>query len=157
MSRVLRYNPEFDKTELQSLEKAFKLFADRNGIMNFNNMVIAMKELKFDESEPVIYDLMVELEQETKTGITYDEFIEKLTGKLRDRESQRATERVYELFVEDPKGTLNHDALKKVATQVGDQTPDEDLQRLIKNGASNGTDIPYDEFHAIMTKDISLK
>ena len=157
MSRVLRYNPEFDKTELQSLEKAFKLFADRNGIMNFNNMVIAMKELKFDESEPVIYDLMVELEQETKTGITYDEFIEKLTGKLRDRESQRATERVYELFVEDPKGTLNYDALKKVATQVGDQTPDEDLQRLIKNGASNGTDIPYDEFHAIMTKDISLK
>ena len=157
MSRVLRYNPEFDKTELQSLEKAFKLFADRNGIMNFNNMVIAMKELKFDESEPVIYDLMVELEQETKTGITYDEFIEKLTGKLRDRESQRATERIYELFVEDPKGTLNYDALKKVATQVGDQTPDEDLQRLIKNGASNGTDIPYDEFHAIMTKDISLK
>ena len=157
MSRVLRYNPEFDKTELQSLEKAFKLFADRNGIMNFNNMVIAMKELKFDESEPVIYDLMIELEQETKTGITYDEFIEKLTGKLRDRESQRATERVYELFVEDPKGTLNYDALKKVATQVGDQTPDEDLQRLIKNGASNGTDIPYDEFHAIMTKDISLK
>ena len=157
MSRVLRYNPEFDKTELQSLEKAFKLFADRNGIMNFNNMVIAMKELKFDESEPVIYDLMVELEQETKTGITYDEFIEKLTGKLRDRESQRATERVYELFVEDPKGTLNYDALKKVATQIGDQTPDEDLQRLIKNGASNGTDIPYDEFHAIMTKDISLK
>ena len=157
MSRVLRCNPEFDKTELQSLEKAFKLFADRNGIMNFNNMVIAMKELKFDESEPVIYDLMVELEQETKTGITYDEFIEKLTGKLRDRESQRATERVYELFVEDPKGTLNYDALKKVATQVGDQTPDEDLQRLIKNGASNGTDIPYDEFHAIMTKDISLK
>ena len=137
MSRVLRYNPEFDKTELQSLEKAFKLFADRNGIMNFNNMVIAMKELKFDESEPVIYDLMVELEQETKTGITYDEFIEKLTGKLRDRESQRATERVYELFVEDPKGTLNYDALKKVATQVGDQTPDEDLQRLIKNGASS--------------------
>ena len=157
MSRVLRYNPEFDKTELQSLEKAFKLFADRNGIMNFNNMVIAMKELKFDESEPVIYDLMVELEQETKTGITYDEFIEKLTGKLRDRESQRATERVYELFVEDPKGTLNYDALKKVATQVGDQTPDEDLQRLIKNGASNGTDIPYEEFHSIMTKDVSLK
>ncbi len=83
--------------------------------------------------------------------------MEKLTGKLRDRESQKATERVYELFVEDPKGTLNYDVLKKVANNIGDQTPDEDLQRLIKNGASNGTDIPYEEFHAIMTKDISLK
>ena len=59
--------------------------------------------------------------------------------------------------MEDPKGTLNYDALKKVANDIGDQTPDEDLQRLIKNGASNGTDIPYEEFHAIMTKDISLK
>ena len=59
--------------------------------------------------------------------------------------------------MEDPKGTLNFEVLKKVANSVGDQTSDEDLQRLIKNGASNGTDIPYDEFHAIMTKDISLK
>ena len=34
MSKVLKYKPEFDKTELHSIEKAFKLFADRNGIMN---------------------------------------------------------------------------------------------------------------------------
>ena len=60
MSRVLKYIPEFNKEELNSLAKAFKLFADRNGIMNLNNMVIAMKELKFDESEPVVYDLISE-------------------------------------------------------------------------------------------------
>ena len=157
MSRVLKYKPEFSKEELHSLEKAFKLFADRNGYMNFNNMAIAMKELKFDESEPVIYDLITELEAETKNSITYDEFIQKLTAKLQDRESQKATERVYELFVPDPNGTLNFQTLKKVANEIGDQTPDEDLDRLIKSGASNGTDIPYDEFHSIMTKDISLK
>ena len=157
MSRVLKYKPEFNKEELMSLEKAFKLFADRDGIVHLNNMVIAMKELKLDETEPVIYDLMAELEAETKQGITYDEFVQLLTAKLQDRESQKSTERVYELFVEDPNGTLNYEVLKKVANQVGDQTPDEDLQRLIKNGSSNGTDIPYDEFHSIMTKDISLK
>ena len=157
MSRLLKYKPEFSKEELHSFEKAFKLFADRNGYMNFNNMAIAMKELKFDESEPVIYDLITELEAETKNSITYDEFIQKLTAKLQDRESQKATERVYELFVPDPNGTLNFQTLKKVANEIGDQTPDEDLDRLIKSGASNGTDIPYDEFHSIMTKDISLK
>ena len=120
-------------------------------------MAIAMKELKFDESEPVVYDLMVELESENKQSITYDDFIDKLTEKLRDRESQRATERVYELFVKDPNKTLNYETLKKVAEEIGDKTPDEDLQRLIKSGASNGTDIPYEEFHSIMTKDVSLK
>ena len=157
MSKLLKYKPEFTKPELASLEKAFKLFQDRNGIVNLNNMVIAMKELKFDESEPVVYDLIIELESENKSGLTYDDFIGVLTDKLRDRESQKATERVYELFVPDPNGTLNFETLKKVTQQIGDNTPDEDLQRLIKNGASNGTDIPYEEFHSIMTKDVSLK
>ena len=157
MSKLLKYKPEFDKTELQSIEKAFRLFADRNGIMNLNNMAIAMKELKLDESEPVIYDLISELEAENQAGLTYDDFVEKLTGKLQDRGSQKATQRVYELLVPDPNGTLNFETLKKAAQDIGDKTPEEDLMRLIKNGASNGTDIPYEEFHSIMTKDVSLK
>ena len=157
MSRVLKYKPEFSKEELYSIEKAFKLFADRNGMINLNNMVIAMKELKFDENEPVIYDLMAELESENQGSLSYDDFVDKLTEKLQDRESEKATERVFDLFVEDPKGTVTFEVLKKVAVETGDNTSDEDLQRLIKSGASNGTDIPYDEFRSIMVKDISLK
>ena len=157
MSKLLKNKPEFSKEELHSFEKAFKLFADRNGIMNLNNMAIAMKELKFDESEPVVFDLITEMEAENKGGLTYDDFIDRLTEKLQDRESQKSTDRVYELFVEDPNKTLNFETLKKVTKQIGDNTPDEDLQRLIKNGASNGTDIPYEELHSIMTKDVSLK
>ena len=157
MSRVLKYKPEFNKEELHSIEKAFKLFADRSGMMNLNNMVIAMKELKFDENEPVVYDIVSEIESETQTPVSYDDFVDKLTEKLQDRESQKATERVYELFVEDPKGALTYEVLKKVAVETGDNASDEDLRRLIKNGASNGNDIPYEEFHSIMTKDVSLK
>jgi Ca2+-binding EF-hand superfamily protein len=126
-------------------------------MINLNNMVIAMKELKFDENEPVVFDIMSEIEAETKTAISYDDFVDKLTEKLQDRESQKATERVYDLFVEDPKGTLTYEVLKKVAVETGDNASDEDLRRLIKNGASNGNDIPYEEFHSIMVKDVSLK
>ena len=157
MSRVLKYKPEFKKEELHSIEKAFKLFADRSDMMNLNNMVIAMKELKFDESEPVIYDIVSEIETEVKGPLSYEDFVDKLTEKLQDRDSQKATERVFDLFVEDPKGTITYEVLKKVATETGDNTSDEDLRRLIKNGASNGNDISYEEFHSIMTKDVSLK
>jgi len=100
---------------------------------------------------------MSELESECQGGLTYEDFVDKLTEKLQDRESQKATERVYDLFVEDPKGTLTFEVLKKVAVETGDNASDEDLRRLIKNGASNGNDIPYEEFHSIMTKDVSLK
>ena len=157
MSRVLKYNPEFNKTELHSIEKAFNLFADRNGMMNLNNMVIAMKELKFDESEPVIYDIIAEIESENKESLSYDDFVDRLTEKLQDRESQKCTERVFDLFTEDPKGTVTFEVLKKVHQDIGENASDEDLQRLIKSGASNGTDIPYEEFRSIMVKDISLK
>ena len=157
MSRVLKYNPEFNKEELNSLEKSFKLFADRNGVMNLNNMVIAMKELKFDQSEPVVYDIISEIESENTTGITFDEFVDKLTAKLQDRESEKATERVFDLFVEDPKGTVTYEVLKKVHENIGEDASEDDLKRLIKSGASNGTDIPYEEFRSIMIKDISLK
>ena len=157
MSRVLKYKPEFNKEELNSLEKSFKLFADRNGVMNLNNMVIAMKELKFDQSEPVVYDIISEIESENSTGLTYDEFVDKLTEKLQDRESDKATERVFDLFVEDPKGTVTYEVLKKVHEDIGEDASEDDLRRLIKSGASNGNDIPYEEFRSIMIKDISLK
>ena len=157
MSRILKSKPEFNKEELHSIEKAFKLFADRNDMVNLNNMVIAMKELKFDESEPVIYDIVSEIEQENKGALSYEDFVDKLTEKLQDRDSQKATERVFDLFVDDPKGTITFEVLKKVAVETGDNASDEDLRRLIKSGASNGNDIPYEEFHSIMTKDVSLK
>ena len=157
MSRVLKYIPEFNKEELNSLAKSFKLFADKSGIMNLNNMVIAMKELKFDENEPVVYDLIAEIESENKNGLTYDDFVDRLTEKLQDRESEKSIERVYDLFVEDPKGTVTYEVLKKVHQDIGEDASEEDLRRLIKSGASNGTDIPYEEFRSIMIKDISLK
>ena len=157
MSRVLKYSPEFNKEELNSLAKSFKLFADKSGIMNLNNMVIAMKELKFDENEPVVYDLIAEIESENKNGLTYDDFVDRLTEKLQDRESEKSIERVFDLFVEDPKGTVTYEVLKKVHQDIGENASEEDLRRLIKSGASNGTDIPYEEFRSIMIKDISLK
>ena len=83
--------------------------------------------------------------------------MDKLTEKLQDRDSQKATERVFDLFTEDPKGTVTYEVLKKVHQEIGEDASEDDLRRLIKSGASNGTDIPYEEFHSIMVKDISLK
>ena len=76
---------------------------------------------------------------------------------LQDRESEKATERVFDLFTEDPKGTVTYEVLKKVHEQIGEEASEDDLRRLIKSGASNGNDIPYEEFRSIMIKDISLK
>ena len=152
MSSYLKYKPQLSQDSLDSIVKTFKLFQDSNGKINGENLMVSLKELKFDENEPVMYDIIDEVCASNKAGLTYDEFVNKLNEILQDRGSQKSTERTYELFVEDPKGSLTYDVLKKVAKEAGDNATDEEIRRTFNYASSNGEDIPYEEFHSIMTK-----
>ena len=71
---------------------------------------------------------------------------------MQDRTSQKSTERTYSLFAQNPEGNMNFEDFKKIARETGDDTSDEDLKKIFNFASSNGKDIPYEEFHAIMTK-----
>ncbi len=152
MATYLKYKPQLSQDTLDSIFKTFKLFQDKDGILNCENLMVSLKDLKFDEQEPVIFDIIDEICSTNKTGLTYDQFVDKLNETLQDRSSQKSTERTYELFVEDPKGTLTYDVLRKVAEEAGDKATDEEIKKTFNYASSNGNDIPYEEFHYIMTK-----
>ena len=152
MTTYLKYKPQLSQDTLDSILKTFKLFQYQNGKINGENLMFALKELRFDEQEPVIYDIIDEVCSLNKDGFTYEQFVDNLNSILQDRDSQKSTERTYELFVEDPKGTLTVEVLKKVARDAGDNATDEEIQRTFNYASSNGKDIPYEEFHAVMTK-----
>ena len=152
MASYLKYKPQLSQDILDSILKTFKLFQDQNGKMNSDNLMFALKELRFDEQNPVIFDIIDEICSTNKAGLTYDQFVDKLNETLQDRGSQKSTERTYELFVEDPKGTLTYEVLKKVAKEAGDEATDEEIRKTFNYASSNGQDIPYEEFHSIMTK-----
>ncbi len=152
MASVLKYKPELSKESLESIAKTFKLFQDKNGIINCENLITALKELKYDQQEPVIYDIIDEICSSNKTGLTYDEFVAKLNEQLQDRMSQKSTERTFALFAENPDGNFTFEDFKRVARETGDNTSDEELKKIFNFASSNGKDIPYEEFHAVMTK-----
>ena len=152
MSRVLKYQPELSKESLQSIAKTFKLFEDKNGIMNCENLISALKELKYDQQEPVIYEIIDEICSSNKTGLSYDNFVAKLNEQLQDRVSQKSTERTFALFAENPEGNMTFEDFKRIARETGDNSSDEELKKVFNFASSNGKDIPYEEFHALMTK-----
>ena len=152
MASVLKYKPELSKEALDSILKTFKLFQDKNGIINCENLITSLKELKYDQQEPVIYDVIDEICSSNKNGITYDNFIAKLNEQLQDRSSQKSTERTYALFAENPNGNFTFEDFKRVARETGDNSSEEELKKIFNFASSNGKDIPYEEFHAIMTK-----
>ena len=152
MSRLLKYQPELSKESLESIAKTFKLFQDKNGLMNCVNLISALKELKYDQQEPVIFDIVDEICSANKGGITYDNFVAKMNEQLQDRNSQKSTERTYALFAENPEGNFTFEDFKRVARETGDNTSEEDLKKTFNFASTNGKDIPYEEFHAVMTK-----
>ena len=157
MSKYLKYTPALSREEEASVSRVFKAFAGKNGLLVPSELLTAMKELHFDESEPVIFELLSEFNVvENRDGVTLDQLIDGLNEKLRDRESKKCSERVYDLFVDEPNGTVTYEVLKRVSNEVGDNEPDSEIKKRFEIASSNGKDIPFDEFHCIMVKDVSL-
>ena len=152
MSTFLKYKPQISNESLESVQKAFKLFQDDNGALKCDDLMFALQELKFDQQEPVIFDIIEEICSTNKVGLTYDKFVEKLNEQLQDRGSQKSTERTYGLFVEDPQSFLTYDSLKRVAREVGDNASEEEIKKIFNYASNNGQDIPYEDFHSIMTR-----
>ena len=152
MSTFLKYKPQISNESLESVQKAFKLFQDDNGALKCDDLMFALQELKFDQQDPVIFDIIEEICSTNKVGLTYDKFVEKLNEQLQDRGSQKSTERTYGLFVEDPQANLTYDSLKRVAREVGDNASEEEIKKIFNYASNNGQDIPYEDFHSIMTR-----
>ena len=144
MSTYLKYKPQISNESLESVQKAFKLFQDDNGALKCDDLMFALQELKFDQQDPVIFDIIEEICSTNKVGLTNE--------TLQDRGSQKSTERTYGLFVEDPQANLTYDSLKRVAREVGDNSSEEEIKKIFNYASNNGQDIPYEDFHSIMTR-----
>ena len=152
-------NPGLTRKELTSVKKLFRLYQDRNGTIDPHEVVTSMKNLKLDEKNPVVYELFEEFDtaENSRNRLDYTDFIELLNEKLGDRNSQKAISRTYEVFLGDSQSeTLNHEIIKKVAQDVGDDMSDNQIKELFERATQNGNDMTYEEFYDVMTKKVNV-
>ena len=120
-------------------------------------MVTSMQTLKLNEKNPVIYELFEEFDtpENSRNRLDYDDFIDLLNEKLMDKDSEKALQRYYELFLGDSQGeTLTFENIKKVVEDVGDDMTDTQIRELLERATQNGKDMTYEEFRDIMTKNV---
>lgn len=153
--KFLRYTPVLNRKEEAACTRAFNAFA-KEGILDPKEMMEYMTLLKFNEREPVIFGILQKFADEHKGGAKAEEFLDSLNKYLQDRESDDTIQDAYDLFVEDPKGKVDFEVLKKVTKEVGDDDSDEKLKKMIEGAARNEKDVDFDEFHEIMTKNVKL-
>ena len=152
-------NPRLSRKELLSVKKLFRLYQDRDGTIDPHEIITSMQTLKLNEKSPVIYELFEEFDtpENSRNRLDYDDFIELLNEKLSDKDSDKALQRYYELFLGDsPSETLTFENIKKVVEEVGDDMTDTQTRQLLERATQNGKDMTYEEFHDIMTKNTKL-
>ena len=152
-------NPVLSRKELGAVKKMFRLFQDHNQTIDPHEVIESMQTLRLNEKSPIIYDLFAEFDtpENSKNRLDYEEFVDLLSQKLSDKDSQKSIERFYEAFLgESNKDTIDFDVIKKVAQDVGDDITDEQIRAMLERCAKNGKDMTFEEFYEVMTKKVNL-
>ena len=151
--------PVLTRKELGAVKKMFRLFQDRDGTIDPHEVIISMQTLKLNEKSPIIYELFEEFDtpENSKNRLDYEEFVDLLSQKLSDKESQKAIERFYEAFLANSnKETIDFDVIKQVAQDVGDDITDEQIRKMLERCSQNGKEMTFEEFYDVMTKKVNL-
>ncbi len=60
---------------------------------------------------------------------------------------------IFDSFVDDPtQDVITLSALRRMASTLGDQISDDKLKAMLEQASSNGTELTFEEFYGIMTR-----
>ena len=158
MSRLKDYKFELNEEQSRKIRRVFNIYADRSGIAKISDILEGLKEAQVDEKNPIVYDLISQLNNaDYRNGITVEQMIQEIEKKLADRESEEAIDRIFQYYVQNPnKQTLTYEDIQRLASEIGEDMDDDQAKRIINKIAKNGKDLNFDEFYTVMTKKVQF-
>ena len=143
--------------EVAKIRQAFEIFdSNGSGKIDPKELKVAMRSLGFDNKNPTIYQVVVDLdtpESEKNGGISFDDFINAINNKLCEKETEDGYRRLFDLIIDDPNAdTITINSLRKITRELGDNMSDEELKDLIEKTSKNKVELTFEEFCDIMNK-----
>jgi Ca2+-binding EF-hand superfamily protein len=97
-----------------------------------------------------VYYLLEDMKDEE---IDFDGFLDLMTARVSETDSQRDIMRIFSLFDEDNVGHIGFNDLKRVCDELGEKMSDRELQEMIERADLDRDGvITAQEFTNIMTK-----
>lgn len=127
--------PGINEGEIEELREAFDLFdTDGNGTIDPNELKAAMTNLGFDAKNHTVYQMISDIDKNGTGDIDFDEFLDLMTIKLGDSDSEEDVRKVFDLFDDDKTGYITIQNLKRVAKDLDENMSDADLLEMIERG-----------------------
>lgn len=135
--------PEGDLTELK---QAFDLFdRDNSQTIKIEEAITAMKSMKFDETNPVLFEILNELSD--KTIVSWPKFACHVVKRLTNRKSEDGLRTIFDLFIDNPKTkTITFETFKKICREIGETLTEEEMKHILANTTENGNEITFSDF-----------
>jgi centrin-1 len=148
-------NKGLDEEAMEEIKEAFNLFdTEGKGNIDVRELKAAFRALGFQVKKAEIRQMFIDMDKDLSAAlVTYDEFVEMVTPRMQNRDSREEIMKVFALFDDDNKGAISFKNLKRVATELGENLTDEELQEMIDEADRDGDGvINEEEFYRVMRK-----
>lgn len=148
--------PKFDLSDEQKadIKEAFDLFdAEGTGVIDIKELKVAIRALGFEPKKEDIKKMVADVDKEGTGKISYADFLQLMTMKMSEKDSNEEILKAFRLFDDDDTGTISFKNLKRVAKELGENLTDEELKEMIEEADLDGDgEVNQDEFLRIMKK-----
>eukprot|EP00401_Gymnodinium_catenatum_P068795 CAMPEP_0117583158 /NCGR_PEP_ID=MMETSP0784-20121206/66850_1 /TAXON_ID=39447 /ORGANISM="" /LENGTH=169 /DNA_ID=CAMNT_0005383795 /DNA_START=30 /DNA_END=536 /DNA_ORIENTATION=+ len=142
-----------DEEAMEEIKEAFNLFdTEGKGNIDVRELKAAFRALGFQVKKAEIRQMFIDMDKDLSSAtITFDEFVEMVTPRMQNRDSREEIMKVFALFDDDNTGAISFKNLKRVATELGENLTDEELQEMIDEADRDGDGvINEEEFYRVM-------
>ena len=144
---------QLPEEDIENIRIAFDSFdTEGTGRIDISKVKEAMDETNFQDENPLIYQVIVELDTPAnKNGVDYDKFLTSIDAKVNDKDSREGIRRVFEV-IEPENESITAESLKKSAEESGIELTDEEIQTILEQVGDWDTEITFQQFYEVMSK-----
>lgn len=148
--------PGLNEQEIEELREAFDLFdTDGSGTIDPTELKTAMESLGFKAQNETVFQLINDIDKNGTGDIDFEEFLDLMTMKLGEGETEEDIRKVFDLFDDDKSGYITLQNLKRVTKDLGENMTDAELLEMIERADSDDDgQVSFEDFYSIMTRKV---
>ena len=114
-----------------------------------------MTSLGFEAKSLAIFTMLADLDTDGNGTIDFGEWLTLMTKRTTDKDSRANINKIFMLYDDERTGFISVKNLRRVATELGENVSEEELEELIKRADTDGDGlVSEEEFYTVLTRKI---
>eukprot|EP00242_Pyramimonas_sp_CCMP2087_P016790 CAMPEP_0198211898 /NCGR_PEP_ID=MMETSP1445-20131203/25410_1 /TAXON_ID=36898 /ORGANISM="Pyramimonas sp., Strain CCMP2087" /LENGTH=176 /DNA_ID=CAMNT_0043886255 /DNA_START=166 /DNA_END=696 /DNA_ORIENTATION=- len=141
-----------NEEDLQYIATAFRTFdPDDTKTITYRELKVALRALGFTVKKGDVLELLQKYEKDETSRVTFEEFNSIMIHKIESRSLDEELGTAFKVFDDDDSGKISLSNLKRIAHDLGDVIPEDELRAMIVEFDKDGDGaISRKEFANIM-------